>query len=136
MGGSQGGPIAVSGTTVEPSPGRTRFRIDITNSGGGLVYKFGPEFSQKCSPYDQKGLMYNEIDAIRLDRVEIAGTNILPSCKPLDQGFVRLYSGRGSITCEYVSQRTAAAFVTPLLVELSYGYQQTLQTSVEIDYSR
>lgn len=136
MGGSQGGPIAVSSVTVEPSPGRSRFRLSITNSGGGIVYRFGPEYSAKCSPYDQRGLLYNEIDMVRVDRVEIAGTNILPSCKPLEQGFVRLYNGQGTLTCEYNAPRTAAAFVTPLLVDLSYGYQQTLQTSVEIISSR
>ncbi|MBI4448879.1 hypothetical protein HY641_02530 [Candidatus Woesearchaeota archaeon] len=136
MGGSQGGPIGVSSVLVEATPGRTRFRIDVSNAGGGIVYRFGPEFSQKCSPYDQRGLQFNEIDMVRLDRVEVAGTNILPSCKPLDQGHVRLINGRGSLVCEYTAPRSQAAFVTPLLVEMSYGYQQILQQQVEIVSSR
>ncbi|MEK6874745.1 MAG: hypothetical protein AABX52_03280 [Nanoarchaeota archaeon] len=132
MGGTQGGPIAVQGATVESSPGRIRFRIDIANVGNGLVYKFGPEFSQKCSPYDQRGLSFNEVDAVRLDRVEVSGTNILPSCKPLDQGYVRLFNNRASIECEFILPRAVAAYVSPLLVDLSYGYQQSIQRQVEI----
>ena len=74
---------------------------------------------------------------VRLDRMEVAGASIVPSCRPVDsQGFVRLINGRATIVCEYSSQGKGAAFVTPLITELSYGYRRTAGTSVEILPSR
>ena len=136
-GGTQGAPVAVQAINLEPSTGRTRFQVDIANVGGGEVFLPGAVYLSKCSPYDPRGIEFNEIDRVRLDRMEVAGTSIAPSCRPVDsQGFVRLISGRATLACEYVSTGSGAAFVTPLITELSYGYRRTTSTNVEILPSR
>ena len=135
--GTQGAPVAVQSINLEPSSGRTRFQIDVANVGGGDVFLPGAVYLNKCSPYDPKGLEFNEVDRVRLDRMEVAGASIVPSCRPVDsQGFIRLINGRATIVCEYSSQGKGAAFVTPLITELSYGYRRTAGTSVEILPSR
>lgn len=136
-GGTQGAPVAVGGIYLEPSTGRTRFQIDISNVGGGDVFMPGAVYLNKCSPYDPRGIEFDEVDRVRLDRMEVAGTSITPSCKPVDsQGYIRLVNGKATIACEYVSPSTGSAFVTPLITELSYGYRRTMPTSVEILPSR
>lgn len=136
-GGSQGAPVAVQGISLEPSTGRTRFQVDISNVGGGEVFLPGAVYLNKCSPYDPRGLEFDEVDRVRLDRMEVAGTSIAPSCRPVDsQGFIRLVNGRATLACEYVSPSVGSAFVTPLITEISYGYRRTASTSIEILPSR
>ena len=135
--GTQGAPIAVQRIDVEPSTSRSRFQIDIANVGGGDVFLPGAVYSTKCSPFDPRGLEFSEVDRVRLDRMEVAGTSITPSCRPVDsQGFIRLINGRATIVCEYVSSGQGSAFVTPLITELRYGYRRTASTSVDILPSR
>ena len=130
--GSQGAPIAVSHVAVEASPGRTRFRININNVGNGRVYRAGAEFVNKCSPFDQEGLAFNEIDYVRIDRVEVSGLDITASCRPLDIDHIKLNNGQGTVVCEYRGTRGGAAFVTPLIIELSYGYENIISIPIEV----
>lgn len=133
--GSQGAPVAVSTVEVESNPGITRFKIHISNVGGGSVYLPGAEYLNKCSPYDPDGLMFDEIDFVRLNKVEVSGINILSSCKPLDPrggNLIRLSNGQAKILCEIRGSRAAPAFVTPLVVELEYGYRNIIQTYINM----
>lgn len=136
-GGSQGAPVAVQRIDLEPSTGRTRFQIDIANVGAGDLFLPGAVYLNKCSPFDPKGLDFSEIDRVRLDRMEVSGASITPSCRPVDsQGFIRLISGRATVVCEFISSGQGSAFVTPLITELTYGYRRTVSTNVEIFPSR
>lgn len=136
-GGTQGAPVAVQRIDVEPSTGRTRFQVDIANVGAGDVFLPGAVYLNKCSPYDPRGLEFTEVDRIRLDRMEVAGTSIAPSCRPVDsQGFMRLINGKATVVCEYVASGQGAAFVTPLITELSYGYRKIASVNTEILPSR
>lgn len=136
-GGTQGAPVAVQRIDIEPSTGRSRFQVDIANVGGGDVFLPGAVYANKCSPFDPRGLDFSEVDRVRLDRMEVAGTSIAPSCRPVDsQGFIRLIGGRATVVCEYVSSGQGSAFVTPLITELSYGFRRTVSTNVEIFPSR
>jgi len=130
--GSQGAPIAVTDVEVEASPGRTRFRINMQNLGGGRVYRAGPEFLNKCSPYDQFGLEFNEVGYVRLDKVEVSGQDITASCRPMDINHIRLNNGLGTIVCEFRSFKGGAAYVTPLVIGLSYGYEHVINVPVEV----
>ena len=124
-GGGQGGPIAVQNVQLEPAPGRTRFRITVSNTGGGEAFRPGALTLGKCSPYSPQSLDFDEVNFVRLDDVIIAGISIRSSCKPLDQGHIRLLQGqRATLFCELAGIRESAAFTTPLTVVLTYGYRQ------------
>lgn len=131
--GSQGAPIAVTSVEVEPSPTKTRFRINIQNVGGGDV--FMPDNLAKCSPYSSPGLGFNEVDFVRVDEVMIAGTTLKTSCKPIDgMGALRLTGGSASLFCEFdvASMRAQSAYLSPLNVILKYGYRQSIYMPIEI----
>ena len=132
LGGSQGAPVSVGPVEVEAAPGRARFTITVTNVAGGDVFKPGAQYLQKCSPFSDAGLRFGEIDTVQVEDVAIAGVSIKQSCKPLDNGFLRLNNGRGMIYCELGNIQGNAAYTTPLTVSLAYGYRSTLYRDVTI----
>lgn len=130
--GSQGAPVAVSNVLVDPSPGRTRFTINIQNVGGGSVFRNGNQYLAKCSPYNL-GLAFDELDFVQVVDVMISGNSIKSSCKPLDRdSHVRLQNGAGQIFCELSAPQGQTPYLTPLNIVLKYGYRQTIAKSVEI----
>jgi hypothetical protein len=131
--GTQGAPIAVSNVDVEAAPRTTRFKIQISNVGGGTVFKSGGDYLSKCSPYHSAGLQYNDVDYVTLSKVEVAGTVITSSCKPADnQRNVRLTNGQATVFCELGGVRAGPTYTTPLTIELDYGYRSTITRSIEI----
>ncbi len=132
MGGSQGAPVTVGPVVVEPSPGRTRFTITVTNAAGGDVFRPTGTNLQKCSPYDPNGLQYNDVNAVLVQDVSVSGVSILPSCKPLDNGYLRLTNGLGQMFCELDNIAGSSAYTTPLTVNVKYGYRQTQVRDVTI----
>ncbi len=130
--GNQGAPIAISSVDVEASPGRTRFKIHINNAGGGEVFKGGANYLSKCSPYNPSGLEFNDMDYIKLNKVEVSGVSILSSCKPLNNGYLKLTNNYGFVICEIGSPKGSSAYVTPLVIELDYGYRSSVSKNVEI----
>jgi len=134
--GTQGAPIAVEEIDVMPSKGTTRFRLHINNVGNGDRYRYGLNYLQKCSPYSE-GLTFDEIDYIQLGDVMVGGTNIKPTCKPLDQtGHVRLTNGAATIICELQGIRGQAPYMTSLSATLKYGYRNSMFKDLEILPSR
>jgi len=130
--GSQGAPIAITNVEVQPSPGKTRFKINIQNTGGGDVFKAGPQYLQKCNPYNP-GLSFNEIDFVQLLDASVSGQSITTSCKPLDNdGHIRLTNGQASLFCETSDLLGNAPYITPLNIVLGYGYRQSISTNIEI----
>jgi len=130
--GSQGAPIAVTNVEVEPAPGRTRFVINVHNSGSGDVFRFSPQSLEHCSPYGL-GLGYEEVDYVQVADVTISDVSIRPSCKPLDAtGHIRLVNGVGKLYCEYTQPRGQSPYTTPLNVILKYGYRQAVSRPIEI----
>jgi hypothetical protein len=140
--GSQGGPVAVTRVDVEPSPGITRFEITVENVGRGLAYKPGLNFLDRCNPYNIDGLDHNDINLVRLDELKLGTTDIRSSCKPLENGHIRIKSdrtgavggslrGSGIIRCE-LRDINQPAFTSPLRVQLSYGYRDSVSKSVNI----
>lgn len=131
--GSQGAPIAVTSVEVEPTPRITRFKIHISNVGGGSVFMPGIDQLAKCSPYHPRGLEFNEVDYVALSSVEVAGKAITPSCKPVDnEGNVKLINGQATVFCELGGLGSGPAYSTPMTVQLDYGYRSSVSTSVEI----
>ncbi len=131
--GTQGAPIAVSSVDVEPTPRISRFRISIDNVGGGTVFKPGIDYLMKCNPYHMRGLEFNEVDYVRLSKVEVAGKVITLGCKPVDNEWnVKLINGHATVFCELGGLGSGPAYTTPLTIELDYGYRSTISTQVEI----
>ncbi|MBD3304667.1 hypothetical protein GF343_06020 [Candidatus Woesearchaeota archaeon] len=130
LGGGQGGPIAVTQVEVDPSPGRTRFKIHIQNAGGGEVFRYGAEYLQKCSPHTAP-LAFDEIDYVELRDVTLGGVSIKPTCKPLDRNHIRLTNGKGTVFCEMMT-RGQDAYTTPMVVALDYGYRSSVFKDLEI----
>lgn len=130
--GSQGAPIAVTRVEVEPSPGKTRFRIQIQNVGGGDVFRNGGQFIDKCSPYNQ-GLGFDEVDFLQVVEVSVSDQSIRQSCKPLDNTqHIRLTNGQATLFCEFSGMQGQSAYLTPLNIILQYGYRQSIARQVEI----
>ena len=129
--GSQGGPVAVSNIEVDARPGKTAFRIHVSNVGGGDVFKLSSSTLARCNPYDSKGLTYDELDYVQLADVQVGGTSIRQSCKPLDNGDIALRGGSGVVYCEFGTAGNTA-YVTPITVTLKYAYRQQTRTDVKI----
>jgi len=130
LGGGQGAPVAVTNIEVEPSPGRTRFKIHVANVGGGDVFRYGAGYLQKCSPFTEQ-LAFDEIDYVQLEDVSIGGFSITPTCRPLDDNHIRLTNGRGNVFCEFAT-RGQDAYTSPITVTLGYGYRDNIYTDFEI----
>jgi len=130
MGSGQGAPIAVKTVEVDASPGRMRFKIHVQNVGGGEVFRAGVQMLGKCGPGG--GLGFDEIDFVELADVIVDGISIRGSCKPLDNGHIRLTNGQGLVYCEYDRPRGEAAYVAPMTIVLHYGYRMGLFHNMEI----
>lgn len=131
LGGGQGAPVAVSLIEVDASPGRTRFKIHVQNVGGGEVFRAGGSTLNKCAP-GGGGLGFDEIDYVELADVIVDGISIRGSCRPLDNGHIRLTNNQGTVYCEYDRPRGEAAYVAPITTVLHYGYRTSLFHDMEI----
>lgn len=128
--GSQGAPIAVTSVEVVPSPEKTRFKISISNVGGGDVFR--SRYLNACSPYSG-GLGFNEVDFVRVDNVVISGQTIKDTCKPFsDREFIRLTNGQAQLFCEFNAPPGQSAFLTPLEIWLDYGYRSSIFRQLDI----
>jgi hypothetical protein len=130
LGGGQGAPIAVSSIEVDASPGKSRFKIHISNVGGGEVFRSGGDTLNRCGPGGKLG--FDEVDYVELEDVIVSGMSIRGSCKPLDMGHIRLTNKQGVVYCEFSSPRGDAAYVSPMTVRLRYGYRNSMVQNLEI----
>ncbi len=130
LGGGQGAPIGVNTIEVDASPGKTRFKIHVTNVGGGEVFRSGGAMLSKCGPGGELG--FDEIDYVELADVIVSGVSIRGSCRPLDQGHIRLTNKQGVVYCEFDRPSGEAAYVSPMTVVLRYGYRDSLIFPMEI----
>lgn len=135
--GSQGAPIAVTQVETIPSPGRTRFVIHIQNVGGGHVFKDTTTAFNNCNPY-QPGLKYDEIDQVRVSKITISGrdnVDLRATCKPSlarNDNHITLINGQATLHCETSDLTGNTAYLTPLAIELEYGYRQSISRQVEL----
>jgi hypothetical protein len=130
--GSQGGPISIEDVEVEAMPGKTRFKIAVQNVGGGNVLKDGVDVLDRCNPYDATGLDVNDIDHVYIEDVSLGDVSIAATCKPLDNGYLRLRtSGAGFMICE-ADGLVGPAYTTPLRIKVSYNYRSTISKTIKI----
>lgn len=122
----QGAPIAITQVIQEQTPRRAVFHIEIQNVGGGTV--FDPGQLEKCSPYYPGGARSSDLNIVWNPEVRIGDQPLF--CQP--QPYVRLQNGVGRFTCTYDLEYVDinSAYETPMVVELWYGYSQTIQNRV------
>ncbi len=121
--GGQGGPVGVSNVNIDMVGNRAIVDITVSNLGGGTV----------LSPYSNLiGCAETAIDRQDFDKVaySIKLADGSGACNPRD-GLVRLSNGRGKIICSFDLPGTSA-YETPLLVDLSYNYLQSISKPVRI----
>lgn len=152
---SQGAPVAITSINEEAFDQKTQFKITIKNVGGGEVIK--KESLDKCDPYGKSStagpsnsnkIERDDLDKVYLDYVNIADRPI--TCGPFVDivsasnsvkretgGLVRLINGEGFIICELQKSKkeysdTAAAYTTPMVIHLSYGYRTSITRTMQI----
>jgi len=127
----QGGPIAITNINVEPSSNHYTITFYIRNSGGGLIYD--SSHSDTCTkvPLDEK-------NKVKVNSVKIGNADIQATCKPsVSNGNDRLTlsDGQAVLFCStpdgFLNDKSAA-FVTPISIELEYGYRTSTSRRVEI----
>ncbi|HIH10999.1 TPA: hypothetical protein HA241_02330 [Candidatus Woesearchaeota archaeon] len=128
LAGGQGAPVGVSYVGVDMVTGRGQsraiFEINIVNQGGGKVLSPTADI-RSCAT---TGLQFNDLDRVQYN-VQLSGGSLV-SCKPLD-GLVRLHNNQGKVVCTF-DVTGSTAFETPLLVELDYGYIDSIQKQINI----
>ncbi len=128
-GGSQGAPVAITSLHMDPTPTKVFLTFEIRNVGGGVV--FNPGYLERCSPYFPGRLDSRHKDVVYIGDIRIGKDRL--RCSP---GYeIRLNNGVGTFTCEYdlLQYATAkSAYETPVVVELWYGYQQSVSTHIHV----
>ncbi len=132
MSSTQGAPVAVTRVDAEAAKGKTKFKIYISNVGGGMVIKDGLGYLDKCNPHHSENLAFDEINQVALTDVVIGDVSIKGSCKPLNNDFIRLKSGGETYIICTLDGLTGSAYTTPLRVVLDYGYRSSISRSLEI----
>jgi len=128
----QGAPVAVTIIEQENTPRQAVFTIHIKNVGRGDVYD--PGKLEMCSPYFPGRVTNNDLNVVYIGDVRVSGDLQMLDCTPND--FVRLNpdTREGIVTCAYNIPFSGlrSAYMTPLVIELWYGYSQTMQKQVTI----
>ncbi len=135
--GGNGAPVAVTSIEQENTARKILFHINVKNIGTGQVYD--PGRLEKCSPYHLPAPTADDLNVVYLGDVRIGGTGLRSTintngaitCNPMT---IRLdpKTKTGSTTCTYPLEYTTitSAYSTPLVVELWYGYSQTVQKDI------
>ena len=136
---SQGAPIAVTRIDEEAFATKTQFRITIKNAGNGDVLK-ADAASNKCDPSGTQKITREDVDKVNLMWVKIADKALM--CGPFAEapqkntgGLIRLINGEGFVICELPSSEYSnkiSAYTTPLLIQLSYGYRNSIEKKIQI----
>jgi hypothetical protein len=128
----QGAPVAVTYIYQENSPLQATFEIHIKNVGGGQVYD--PGMLETCSPYFPARVTAQNLNTVYIGDIRVSGDLQMLQCMP--NNYVRLdpNTGEGIITCTYQFPFSGmrSAYLTPLVVELWYGYSKTIESRVVI----
>ncbi len=128
-GNGQGAPVAITRVTQENTPRHAIFHISVENRGRGTVYD--PGSLEKCSPYYPGGSKSSDLNLVWIGEARIDDYKL--TCTP--RNVLRLdESGRGQFTCTYPIEYSQlnSAYQTPLVVELWYGYSESVERRIPI----
>ena len=135
---NQGAPIAVTRIDEESLGARTQFKITIKNVGGGDVIK--NTVNDQCTVVERDNL-----DKVEVNNVVVGNTLLI--CRPFidfidsgssetsgSRGYIRLINGEGFVICELpkTQYKSNTAYTTPMTIELSYNYRNTVEKKIQI----
>ena len=124
---SQGAPITVRRIEQHVTSENFQFKIEIQNSGGGLVIQESDVDNNPNSGYD-----WRDLNEIRIEDIS-AGEQRMSSCRPDIGDTVELVDGKGYIFCRLDKSIIGnIVYTTPLNIELSYGYSSSVTKGIEI----
>jgi len=120
LGGSQGGPIAVTNIKKRTTKDKVYFEIYIRNSGGGIPFVTD---IKDC----HNSLSIKDIDTVKIGKVTLSGRTL--KCNPSD--IIRLNNNQGYFVCE--RDMPEKSFFTGVMeIHLTYGYRETISRSLTI----
>jgi len=125
-----GAPIRISSIEQSDySDSGTTFVINIDNVGGGTV--LDPTHIEQCGPYYPiKPSISRVFDKVYVTDARIGNQHLI--CTPDRWKGVKLVNGHAEVRCSYHYnfQRIGSAFQTPLIVEIAYGYAETMKRTM------
>ena len=127
LAGGQGAPVVVTRVEEEMAPGKVFLKIYVSNSGGGTVLN---QANIGDCPYQIK---YKDIGDVHYSVTAntLGGTTrSTGTCEPTTK--LKLIDGKGVIYCSFSATITGSAYKTPLQIELTYGYMDSVSKQVEI----
>ena len=123
---SQGAPVAVKQVEVDAARGRMQFKIHVQNVGGGTVI----ESRDGYVPVDRCHALLSRDEIDKVEILAYMGRDVILDCKPR---LIRLVNGRGFAFCSYTGlDPQSEAYLTAINIELSYGYRNSIATSLDI----
>jgi len=135
MGAGQGAPVSINYIGVTNMKDSLRLSFSISNSGNGDVVDETAIWDGKC-PTSFTPMDINIIDLIK---VTVGNYDVTVDCEPKDR--IRIVNGNGKIVCNirmaampaYQSMyNEGTAFVTPVEIQLRYGYRTYIQKHIQI----
>lgn len=123
--GGTGAPVAITSIEQENTKYKVYFQINIKNVGPGNVFDMG--YMERCSPYYPGRLSTQHLNKVYIIDARIGNQHL--TCTP-DRGMgVKLVNGLGTVNCVYnLEYQTAkSAYETPLIVEVAYGYAESME---------
>ncbi len=128
--GGNGAPVAVTTISQENTRQRIYFTINIANVGPGDIFDMG--YMERCSPYYPGRLSTMHINKVYIIDARIGNEHL--QCTPDRGEGVRLVNDRGQFRCYYdLKYETAkSGYETPLIIELGYGYGETMMAKTTI----
>ncbi len=128
----QGAPVAVTSIQQENTPREAVFKIRVSNQGNGEVWS--PGKISKCNPYTETRVTSKDKNRVWLGQVRVSGDPTRLDCVPDDVIRLDPDTESGVVTCKYdiPFQGVQSAYQTPLVVELWYGYEDTIRRTVTV----
>ena len=126
----QRAPIQVVKVLQEYAKTNMIYTIVVRHVGSGRVIDID---ALKKSPYKQL-LQEYQLNKVKLAKMWIGNTPINPEKDCDNAGKITLVNGEGTIVCRYdiTNLSETPAFVTPISIELWYGYEQAFKKDITI----
>ena len=124
VGGGQAAPVAVTRVEVEPTPGRTIFRITLRNVGGGTI--LNENVVDDCL---DSNVVFADTNWLYIESVRL-GLNDFLQCEP--QNPVRVSGGQAVISCVADGLKGTSSYSSVLTIEASYGYREDISQPVQL----
>ncbi|HZX45633.1 MAG TPA: hypothetical protein VFF28_08195 [Candidatus Nanoarchaeia archaeon] len=125
--GSQGAPIAVTRVEEDVTGNNILFNIYVQNMGTGSVILESDVDENPLTGYDWRDLNMVQIGDIKLGNLRMT------ECRPSIGRDIQLIDGKGIIFCRIDKSAVGVeAYVTPLNIQLRYGYTESIKRSIKI----